>query len=295
MTQPYSMTPVPPTTPPASKKRRRTWWIWVIPVAGVIVLGLLISAGVAEFNALANRRPPATALATGAPGKPTAVTPLECPGSCFTAAANKGLIPNYPVLTALGLSDDIYPPGTYDPTTAGEIYRASLAGWRANDGTPDVCFFAPANSPSNASIADGQDQLTDPITFVGTWGVKGKPSFVDVSSHLFPDTASATAYLGQLTTSIQSCHRIEVGPDNNREVVTLQPAAALTVPDSEAAVGWVRLGTGAERSRAYVMDIQRGNLVARVRVVTDGSISEAKFRSFAATFAQTILGLLPVE
>jgi hypothetical protein len=223
-----------------------------------------------------------------------AVAPLECPGSCFTAAANKALIPNYPVLTALGLSDDIYPPGTYDPTTAGALYRESLAGWRATDGTPDVCFFAPANSPINESIAAGQDQVADPVTFVGTWGVKGKPSFVDVSSRLFPDTASATAYLNDLATDIQSCHRIEVGPDDNRQVVTLQPAAALTVPDSEAAVGWVRLGTGAERSRAYVMDIQRGNLVARVRVVTDGSISEAKFRSFATTFAQTQLGPLPV-
>ena len=291
MTQPYSMTP----PPPAPTKRRRTWWIWAIPVAGVIVLGLLISAGVAEFNALVNRRPPEAALATGAPGSPKAAEPLACPSSCFTAAANKDLIPNYPVLMALGASYDFYPPGTYDPVTAGEVYRSGLADWRGGDGSPDVCFFAPFNAPVGSSVSDGQDQVSDAVTFVGTWQNKAKTSFVDVSSRVFPDTESASGYLHELATNIQNCHRIEIGPDNNRLIVTVQPAASITVPNSEAAVGWVRLGSGANHSRAYVMDIQRGNLVARVRVVTDGSISEAKFRSFAATFAQTILGPLPIE
>jgi hypothetical protein len=261
-----------------------------------VAFALLIWGGAAALNAVLHRTPPpSAALATGNPGSPTAAKPLECPASCFTAAANQQLIPNYPVLTALGFSQDLYPPGTYDPTTAGALYRASIAGWRANTGTPDVCFFSPANSPINSSIDDADGQLSDIVTFVGTWSDKAQDGFVDVSSRLFPDTASATAYLTDLSNNIQNCHRVEFGPDSNRLVVTVQPAAALAVPDSEAAVGWVRLGLGNNRSRAYVMDIQRGNLVARVRVVTqDGTTTEAKFRSFAMTFAQTQLAQIPL-
>jgi len=288
--QPYSMYSPPPSPP----RRRRTWWIWLVVVGGVVVLAALVAAGVAEFNALAHHSAPASALDTGAPGSPEAAEPLACPSSCFTAAANKELIPGYPVLTALGLDKDVYPPGTYDPVTAGQIYRSDLASWRAANGAPDVCFFAPINSPGGSSISDGQTENPDVVTFVGTWGAASQRSFVDVSSRLFPDTESASGYLRELATSIQNCHRVEVGPDNHRRVFTVQPAAALEVPNSEAAVGWVRLGTTASEGRAYVMDIQRGNLVVRLRVVTDGAITEAKFRSFATTFAQTQLGQLPV-
>lgn len=263
-------------------------------VGGIVVLALLVAAGVAEFNALVHRATPAAVLDSGAPGSPEAVEPLACPSSCFTAAANKQLIPGYPVLTALGLDKDVYPPGTYDPVTAGQVYRSNLASWRAGNGAPDQCFFAPSNSPVGSSITDGQTENPDVVTFVGTWGAASQRSFVDVSSRLFPDTESASGYLRELATSIQNCHQVEVGPDNNRQVLTVQPAAALTVPNSEAAVGWVRLGTTANEGRAYVMDIQRGNIVVRLRVVTDGTITEAKFRSFAATFAQTQLGQVPV-
>lgn len=266
----------------------------MVVVGGIVVLASLVAAGAAEFNALTHRSAPAEVLDTGAPGSPEAVKPLACPSSCFTAAANKDLIPGYPVLTALGLDKDVYPPGTYDPVTAGQIYRSNLASWRAGNGAPDECFFAPSNSPVGSSIADGQAENPDVVTFVGTWGAASQRSFVDVSSRLFPDTESASGYLRELATNIPNCHRVEVGPDNNRQVLTVQPAAAIAVPDSEAAVGWVRLGTTASQGRAYVMDIQRGNLVVRLRVITDGTISEAKFRSFAATFAQTQLGQVPV-
>lgn len=253
-----------------------------------------MAAGVAEFNVLLHRHAPASVLDTGAPGSPEAAEPVACPSSCFTAAANKELIPGYPVLAALGLQKDVYPPGTYDPVTAGEVYRSNLASWRAANGDPDECFFAPINSPVGSSIADGQTENPDVVTFVGTWGNASQRSFVDVSSRLFPDTSSASGYLRELATNIQKCTRVDVGPDTNRQVLTVRPAAAITVPTSEAEVGWVRLGTTASEGRAYVIDIQRGNLVVRLRVVTDGTITEARFRSFATTFAQTQLGQVPI-
>jgi len=266
----------------------------LVVVGGIVLVASLVAGGVAEFNLLVQRSNPGPVLDTGAPGSPEAAEPLACPSSCFTAAANKELIPGYPVLTALGLDKDVYPPGTFDPVTAGQVYRSNLASWRAGDGAPDECFFAPINSPVGSSISDGQTENADVVTFVGTWGASSQRSFVDVSSRLFPDTESASGYLRELATSIQTCHRVEVGPDSNRQVLTVRPAAALKVPNSEAAVGWVRLGTTAHQGRAYVMDIQRGNLVVRLRVVTDGAITEAKFRSFATTFAQTQLGQVPV-
>lgn len=295
MTQPPPYQMYPAYTPPAPRPPRtprQKWLIRIAIIVGPLVLIGLVAAGTGALQSLLHRNAPDTTLASGSPGPTAAASPLDCPGQCFTESIDGQLIPNYPVLTALGASYDLYPPGTYDPTTAGALYRADLAGWRANDGFPDQCFFAPANSPADSAIADGRDQVADPIAFIGTWSDKSKQSFVDVSSRVFPDSASASAYLAELAGQIADCHRIEFGTESHRFVVTLQPSAAITLPDSIASTGWDRLNSSSNPTRAYVTDLQRGNLVVRLRVVTGGDISEARFRSFVTTFAQTQLAQL---
>ena len=63
-------------------------------------------------------------------------------------------------------------------------------------------------------------------------------------------------------------------------------------PDDIAAVGWVREGSPGPRWRSYVWDLQRGNLVVQVRVLTDGRILERDVAGFTELLAER-MGNLP--
>lgn len=68
-------------------------------------------------------------------------------------------------------------------------------------------------------------------------------------------------------------------------------APALRLPDSVAAYGWTESN---DYSRVYAVDLQRGNLVARVTLTTDGSgPTETEFRVLAEEYAVLLAGLEP--
>jgi hypothetical protein len=76
------------------------------------------------------------------------------------------------------------------------------------------------------------------------------------------------------------------GLDSSLVQVTSQ--AAIDVPSEVAAVGWVREGSPGPRWRSYVWDLQRGNLVVQVRVLTDGRILEQQVATFAELLAERL-------
>jgi hypothetical protein len=81
------------------------------------------------------------------------------------------------------------------------------------------------------------------------------------------------------------------GLDTSLIQITAQ--AAIDVPNDVAAVGWVREGSPGPRWRSYVWDLQRGNLVVQVRVLTDGSVLEENVATFTELVAARLGELQP--
>jgi hypothetical protein len=71
-------------------------------------------------------------------------------------------------------------------------------------------------------------------------------------------------------------------------LVQIAPQAAIDVPEEIAAVWWIREGTPGPRWRSYVWDLQRGNLVVQVRVLTDGRARESDVARFAERVAERL-------
>ncbi|MBU1459100.1 MAG: hypothetical protein KKC89_06010, partial [Gammaproteobacteria bacterium] len=70
------------------------------------------------------------------------------------------------------------------------------------------------------------------------------------------------------------------------------PAPALDVPDSVAALGWSQSN---QWGRTYEVDIQRGNLVVRLVLNSDGAgPTEQQFRQIAEDYATLLAELEPV-
>jgi hypothetical protein len=76
------------------------------------------------------------------------------------------------------------------------------------------------------------------------------------------------------------------GLDTSLVQITAQ--AAIDVPSEVAAVGWVREGSPGPRWRSYVWELQRGNLVVQVRVLTDGRIVEEQVVTYAEFIAERL-------
>lgn len=292
---------VPPTTAPhqqnpnseTSAPTRIRWWIPVVIVASVL-LGLgLIGGGLAAVVSLISLSSSRTSqpLAEGDAGEPRAAEPLECPSACFDSSSIGDAVILETELNAVGLTQHDFPWGTYDPTSAGEMYRSAAASWRANDGSPDRCFFALGNSPAATVIDENEAAKNDEIQFTGEHADEDVRTTLDQSMRLFPRSADAMNYLTELHEQIGQCGLIEIGSPNERYSAEITPAPALSLPDSVAATGWVRTGDRGHRWRAYVVDLQRGNLVVRVRVLTDGAMTELDYRALVERYAEQLAAL----
>jgi len=272
----------------------------VLPVvigSAMVVLGLIALAiiGVtafltARFGPLAPDQP----LIAGSAGPPVAAAPLECPGACFNNSSVAGTIAPYDAFAALDVLDNTYPWGTYDPTTAGELFRGAVPGWTNSEGTPDECFFAPGNSPLAASLDTGDPKSEDPIHFLGTTENSDRTTSIDQSARVFVDSASAETYMTEEANQIAHCDLITIGTSGEVYSAEITPEPAIDVPESVAAIGWVRTGDPGPRWRAYVIDVQYGNLIVRNRMLTDGTNTEAEFRTFVESVAAQLPQLEPI-
>ncbi|CAN5338309.1 hypothetical protein BH09ACT5_BH09ACT5_20470 [soil metagenome] len=291
------MDPHPYPYPEAVPPRRRRWLIPTIVAGAILLFGSAcagaVLAAVWVFSVV--RIPPVEQqpVAPGAAGSPVAEEPLECAGQCFTPDSLSGTVASENTFAQFGVGDYTFPVGTYDPATAGSLYREVAATWDSYGGTPDECVFALGNAPYAPALDESEADSTDPVYFMGTHEDPDRLNLIDQSVRVFPDSSSATQYMTALAASIAACSDITIGPERDRQTATITPAAAIPTPASVAAVGWVREGTPGPRWRAYVEDIQYGNLVVRVRFLTDGSINEYRFRYFAEDRAYQLSALPP--
>lgn len=278
--------------------RRRSRIVLLIVVAALVVVGLIVwwvaSIVTNIGEAIRFGAPLSQELLEGEPGSPVAVTPMECSVACFTVESVPALLPSEAAFLEIGLTEELIPYGTYDPGTVGELYRGQIAAWESDDGEPDSCFFAPTNSPFAVRPDPALASNTDPIVFAGTHSDSARANVLDISMRMFPDSASASQYLSELSESIEACDEIAVGPPSDRYHATIDPEAALSLPDSIAGVGWVRTGDYGPRWRAYVADLQRGNMVVRVRMLTDGTLREVDFRTWVSGYSLVVSSTAPI-
>lgn len=228
-------------------------------------------------------------LATGDPGSPTAKVPVQCPTACFTW--DDLAVVGIPVGPYYGLG--LFPTGTADieptKTTAAAEYAAFVEEWKSTGNFADECFFTSPVSPISESL-DAVEVREDPIAHIGGGTLTADGSTLEQWARVFPDTASATEYMRTLEAGLESCHRYTDANSYPTDVILRQ--AAIEVPDSVAALGWVRKVVSTS-DRYYVTDMQRANLVIRTFGYNNGEYTDEELREVLEAAAAK-LGEVPL-
>jgi hypothetical protein len=287
---PIGVVPMPSVPPPP---RRRRWLIPVIIGGSLAVVGLI--AGVAFLAIQLATSVSQTAfspsggdldeLLEGDPGTPVAVDPLDC-GACFDIADARSLALPADAYVEVGLphSDD----ESFE-ITAGRDQTDNTKWWESDGGTPDGCYFTYTSAPLFFTPDDsGDPDADDDPVYYPDWHFDSSEyySFTE-AVRVFDESASATAHLAGLESAIDGCSRFSYTETGWYALVSATPA--LDLPDDVAAYGWAE---SAGLNRYYGVDLQRGNLVARLTLTSDpDGPTEAEFRDLVEAYA-VVLGEL---
>ena len=192
----------------------------------------------------------------------------------------------------LSIVDEAYGVGDLESSTVAEAASSGGEQWLAMGGDAE-CSFIPTNAPY---FPVGPDSASaDPISWVQVWETDDE--VMDISGRQFPTTEDASEFMHDLHSRVAACPLQDLkvpsagGLDTSLIQITAQ--AAIDVPNDVAAVGWVREGNPGPRWRSYVWDLQRGNLVVQVRVLTDGSVLEENVAMFTELVAARLGELQP--
>jgi hypothetical protein len=223
-------------------------------------------------------------LLAGEASGPTAVNPTECDTECFGTGTARVVIPSDVTFEQFGFADDyssFVPSNTVDNELA-----YNTRDFQLNYGTPDSCLAVWASSPITQTLVSPTDPQRQTIDFADDRYDEdyGATSFSQ-SMRLFPDSADAESHMLQLDTEIDGCSSYNLYDPEYPSVYEVTPAPALEVPDNVAVLGWVE---SSEYDRSYTFELQRGNLVVRTEVTTDGMMSEQKFRDLVAIVAEQL-------
>jgi hypothetical protein len=271
------------------RSRRRVTLVLGIVAASLGAAALLVGAAVglgSLVGGIVTPQAPDQPLIAGDPGDPVAAAPMECPTACFDETSIDALTLSPDTFARLGLTEISSLPQSESTARVGDLVARDMSSWVDYDGEPDDCFFAPTSAPYATTVESSDPDNDDLVYFFD--GYDDTVDSGDQAVRIFPDTASASAYLADLAQAIRACKGIEIGPDDDRYNATVSPAAALSLPSEVAAVGWIREGDPGARWRAYVVDLQRGNVVVRIRILTDGVITERQFRNTVERYADQL-------
>lgn len=269
------------------------WWGWtLIAVAVVVVLSIPVLGMFAYAQHSFSETSPDQPFVAGPVQQPDAKSPLECPERCFELDAATLLALSADDVAQLSITDERYRVGEFEPSTVAAVAPDVGEQWLALGGDEE-CAFLPANAPY---IAVGPDSSSeDQISWVQTWETDDE--MTDIAARVFPTTADANAFMLDLHERVAACPWQDLNTPSagglDSSLVQITSQAAIDVPGEVAAVGWVREGSPGPRWRSYAWDLQRGNLVVQVRVLTDGRILEEQTATFTELIADR-LGDLPV-
>jgi len=282
--------------PGPPKKRGMPWWAWTLialPVVAVLAFVALTVLGFVNYvnHSLAETSPDQPFL-EGPAQQPDANSPLLCPDRCLDIGASSLLGASAEDVALLSIEDERHGVGDLESSTVAEVAPAGGEQWLEIGGDAE-CSFIPTNAPY---FPVGPDSTSaDPISWVQVWETDDE--VMDIASRQFPTTEDASAFMHDLHTRVAACpwQDLDVpsagGLDTSLVQITAQ--AAIDVPNEVAAVGWVREGTPGPRWRSYVWDLQRGNLIVQVRVLTDGRVLEQDVATFVELVAARLGDLQP--
>lgn len=294
---PIGMPTFPAVLPPPP--RSRPWLVPVIIVGALAVVGLIVGvAFVAIQLATSISRSPFVApdsapigeldeLLEGDPGSPVAVDPLDCV-VCFGIDEARTLALPAEAYAGVGLpnsDEDVY------ELSAGDDQIESTRWWKSDGGTPDHCYFTYTSAPLFFAPGDPGDSAAESdVVYYPEWHFDDSEyySFTE-TVRVFDETTSAAAYLVDLESAVAGCNDYSFSESGWSTVVTATPA--LDLPSSVAAYGWAESGG---LNRYYGVDLQRGNLVARLTLMSDpGGPTEAEFRALVEAYAVLLAELEP--
>lgn len=282
--------------PTPAPRRGLPWWGWTLIVAGVVLVIGIVALPVLGFMAYVDHSlretSPDQPFLEGEPQRPEAESPLACPEQCFDIDAALLVAVSAEGVASLSITDELYSVGELEPSTVTAVARDVGDYWLELGGDAE-CAFIPANAPY---IAVGPDSTSeDPVLWVQTWETGYE--MTDIAARAFPTTEDASAFMRDIHERVAACPwqdtNVPVAGGLDTSLVQITAQAAIAVPSEVAAVGWVREGEPGPRWRSYVWDLQRGNLVIQVRVLTDGSIVEQDVAAYAELVAERLGQLEP--
>jgi hypothetical protein len=226
-------------------------------------------------------------LVAGDPGSALAEEPLTC-GECFRFSDVQTLgLPDASYLrVGLGISDDsVY------RLAASEEQADQTRWWSDDGGTPDACYFTYPKAPLfyEPGIVDDLPARGDTVLYPAWHSDREEYYFFTEGIRLFDTTEAATAYLTRLPASVADCPDYELSETGWAAAVG--PTAALDLPPSVAGYGWVESDG---YSRYFATDVQRGNVVVRLTLITDADgPTETDFRDLVEEYAALLADLEP--
>ena len=229
-------------------------------------------------------------LADGAPGPLVPLEPTECPDECFTADVLEELVPDYRLYLDADLSVVVDVLGDYSPQPVSKDVVLSERLWKDEGGEPDACFFTYLSTPIAVELDAEVRSIDDRTWYLTTRETSDQYGVITTSARIFADTAAASAHLSEVSRLVAGCAEYEVGRAETYWTAELTPAPALDLPPTVAAAGWVE---DSPFGRFYVIDLQRGNLVVRTGLYTDGLITQEQSNTFNEKLALVLAELDP--
>lgn len=299
--------PPPPPVPPSAPTPQ---WVRGLILAGIVIGAVAIMGAVAflvdavrsattalpaPVADVAEVDPPGQPqgsvviepLLEGDPGRPVAAEPLDCTG-CFDLADAESLRLPERAYAELGV------PESDGETWKTKVYSeqlASIRAWREDGGSPEGCYltYPWAPLPVVAEPVPTAVRLQD--LYFPEWHFDASDSHMLTEIvRVFDSSTNATGHLAEVDAARAACPGYTMTEANYSGVVTAAPAL-VDLPPSVAATGWV------EQSgswRKYAFDLQRGNLVVRIVLTTNGpGPTEAGFRDLVDEYAVLLSELEP--
>jgi len=289
---PVSVQPIPAHSPPRHPVNARPWprsrkWTLGVGIAAA-VLGVFAGIGAAGASLYTAIIAPLTSyveplpLLEGEPGDPRPLEATECDDPCYGEDHQWEAKLDAAAFEKLGTPVVRDPSGTFFDSTPREQYDQTLEYWRSNGFSPDECAFTGTESPV-ATVIGSPPSSEDPIYWLTSFESEDGVSIATRAMRLFPTAAAAQEHLDQQHSLVSNCTGYGFTDDEWSWGNRVTPMPALDIPPVVAAVGWTETLDGV--GRYYTVDVLRSNVVVRLLVWTNNSITEESFRELATTMA----------
>jgi hypothetical protein len=263
------------------------------------VVGALVVTGGVAWGAVTAGRTLAHRIATAGPpvverdgppmadgtrvGTRWAPSPLVCDDECFIlgdATASAG-----PDQVARKITDtpEVSDYGVYAASSPLDDYDDLLRSWRDAEPSGDDCMFSFDLTPSAARADTRPVDDHSMLQYIDGYQGHDEYPVLDTGARMFPDSATADAYVHALQDAIAACRHYRLSAEDepwNAQVSALTGWGAL--PDDITAIGWVEQDIRGDG--VYGVDLERGNLVVRYTLATD-HLSRDGFQRFVSHMA----------